>query len=678
MDLRVRIAWVAAALAAGLACDAGPAGRSSQDPAVTPRTELRDPAPPRGRMHLPVRFEENRGQAGEGVRFVAQAAGYAAWVADDAIGFATAGSGRWNRVFPVSLRLSWGATPDVEARGLDPRATVVGYAAGAAADEAIEGVRTFGSVELADVVPGVRLGFRDDEGRVRMRISAESAAALSRLELRFAGLDAPELDAEGGLVMRGRQGLARASAPELRPAGRDELLEGGFEIDSESVVRVRAPEDAAGPLRVDFRFELGNFVGARPEASLRTRASLPSVAVGADGRVFLAGDSVEPRPPFGPPGPYAGGRNGFVACLDLGGEAPEVLWVRHLGGSDNDGVSGLAVGPEGRVLAAGWSRSQQAFAGLEDGRREWTETTSAVNFVIALDGATSQPLAGQVLTLGSLGLFGPRVVFDASATGSPVIVAGNATVGPGHPDDVMRGTAGVFGERPFGGGDGYVAGLDAELSEVSWFTYLGGSGGEAVLGVAAADGSVYVAGSTSSSNFPEDESSPVCSQPCAPFVAKLSADGERLEGVRRLGAAPEALDAPIALATVAGETPLAMWWSLASDAQQVAPLAEVGAAPPWQASVPAWSGPALGAGAGGALAGSASADAIALVAIDGETSRTLASAAGAGQLSDVDLSRAGRAIAAGVYLAELGPDAPRDPAPVPGEVYFLLEAEASP
>jgi Beta-propeller repeat/HYDIN/CFA65/VesB-like, Ig-like domain/Abnormal spindle-like microcephaly-assoc'd, ASPM-SPD-2-Hydin len=82
-----------------------------------------------------------------------------------------------------------------------------------------------------------------------------------------------------------------------------------------------------------------------------------------------------------------------------------------------------------------------------------------------------------------------------------------------------------------GGGDAFVAKLDAKGSGLVYSTYLGGSGADTASGIAIdAAGDAYLAGTTSSSNFPVTAKAPqtIFGGVSDAFVAELSPDGSTL------------------------------------------------------------------------------------------------------------------------------------------------------
>lgn len=264
-----------------------------------------------------------------------------------------------------------------------------------------------------------------------------------------------------------------------------------------------------------------------------------SIAVDSGGNTYITGytDSTD-FPTVNPiEGTYRGGNCGesssfvncheaFVTKLNAAGSA--LVYSTYLGGSADNFGFGVAVDATGRAYVAGF--------------------TSSTDFPITPD--SFQPLYGG----GDFDGF----VTELSATGSSAIYS---TYLGGAGDDRASaiavdasGDAYVTGstnstdfplEAPFqganGGGvsDAFVSKLNAGGATLAYSTYLGGAGGDDGYGIAVdSSGSAYVAGLTTSTNFPV---TPGAFQVTgggtsyAAFVTKLSPAGSALAYSTYLG-----------------------------------------------------------------------------------------------------------------------------------------------
>ncbi len=190
----------------------------------------------------------------------------------------------------------------------------------------------------------------------------------------------------------------------------------------------------------------------------------------------------------------SGNTDGFVARFNAGLTAVEQ--VTYLGGTGGDVVRALAIHPvSGDVYAAGYTDSTD-FPGTSG--------------------------AAQAGAAGGADAFVARLTFDLSSLeratylgGSGDDVASALAIHPATGDVYVAGvsssadfpgTSGAAQAANGGGGfeDAFVAHLTADLATLAQATYLGGGGTDAAnaLAIHPISGDVYVAGTTTSSDFP--------------------------------------------------------------------------------------------------------------------------------------------------------------------------------
>jgi hypothetical protein len=265
------------------------------------------------------------------------------------------------------------------------------------------------------------------------------------------------------------------------------------------------------------------------------------VAAGADGTVYLGGstDSSDLRStPGAAIGVAPGGGDAFVARLDATGAT---TWLTYLGGSGSDELWGLAVAEDGSVYAYGTTASEDFPA--TPGAIDKTLDGPSDVFVAHLSDDGSAIL--DATYLGGSGLDQSTGTVALAEDGT--IVVSGVTASADFPT-----TRGAMQER-FGGGDAtlvweepvdaFVAGLDLEAGEVRFATYAGGSGDDGAAGGAAIapDGTIYLAGATTSDDLPTSADAaqrqlvggdPI---PSDGYVMALAPDGSRALWATYLG-----------------------------------------------------------------------------------------------------------------------------------------------
>lgn len=233
-----------------------------------------------------------------------------------------------------------------------------------------------------------------------------------------------------------------------------------------------------------------------------------AVAVTAKGNAHVVGDTFSPDFPTSPPlpPPTDGMPDAFVTKLDRAGALAYSVPLR---GSLADLGFGVAVDERGSAYVTGGTASadfptlrplQPAFGGAVDAFVTRLDRAGGLAFSTFLGGAASD--IGQEVALDRRG--------NAYVTGG-TSSANFPTVSP---------LQAVFA----GNGDAFVAKLKAYGSALAYSTYLGGSGGDAGLGLdVSCTGDAVVTGSTDSADFPLE--SPQQGQRAGPtdaFVARIA------------------------------------------------------------------------------------------------------------------------------------------------------------
>jgi hypothetical protein len=190
-----------------------------------------------------------------------------------------------------------------------------------------------------------------------------------------------------------------------------------------------------------------------------------------------------------------GSFDAFVTKLSPGGE---IVYSTYLGGTGSDQGRAIRVDSEGNAFVVG--------------------ATGSPNFPV-----TADPIGASVADTVSLNVFvtkinasGTAIVYSRTIGGSDtdyalavavdeagaVSLTGVTTSADFPTLRAVQSEYGGEGADPTRSGDAFVAGLDPS-GELTYSTYIGGSSRDVGYGIAvAADGAVYVAGQTLSTDFP--------------------------------------------------------------------------------------------------------------------------------------------------------------------------------
>ena len=494
---------------------------------------------------LPMRFEPNRGQAGEGVQFLARGAGSTAYLSA-AESVLRAGQGE------ARMRLV-GADPDAPATTGRRLAGVANYLKGDPGDW-VTGVPAYDRVRFEGVYPGIDLVYRSAGRALKYDLVVAPGADPSRVALDLEPAGRASIEAGGDIVIATAAGEVRHEAPVVyQPDGRGR--------DEVTASYVRRPDGT-------FGFRLGSYDPTRPLVidpavvystlfgGLGAESS-GGIAADVAGNAYLTGQTAAGDLPLATPlqGTRQGATDAFVTKLNPAGTA--LVYSTYLGGSDAESGLGLAVDGAGNAYVTGSTASTNfpttpgAFQTVKGtGTDAFASKLNAAGTALvystylggnaadvgrglAVDGAGNAYLTGEAASTNfptTPGAFQPAkgAGSTADAFASKLNAAGTALVYStylgGGLADVGRGiavdaagSAYVTGEASStnfpvaspiqaanaGSSDAFVTKLDAAGTALAWSTYLGGGGADVGRGIAL-DGSAnaYVAGSTASDNFP--------------------------------------------------------------------------------------------------------------------------------------------------------------------------------
>jgi len=189
------------------------------------------------------------------------------------------------------------------------------------------------------------------------------------------------------------------------------------------------------------------------------------------------------------------GYNAFVTKFNPSGTA--LVYSTFVGGSGHDSANAIVVDAQGSAYVAGTSDSPDY--PVTPGVLQTTMRAPATGFVTKINGAGSALLYSTRLGGSGRGKSGDSIHALAIGTAGNAYVAGSAS----SFDFPL--TTGAFQtvNQSATGANAFFAKLNPAGSGLAYSTYLGGSATDSANGVAVdAAGNAYVAGGTSSPNFP--------------------------------------------------------------------------------------------------------------------------------------------------------------------------------
>jgi hypothetical protein len=362
-------------------------------------------------------------------------------------------------------------------------------------------------------------------GKPDIFVTKMSPAGNSLVFSTFIGGGGPEratgiaVDAAGNAWVSGVAGPDRADGFPTTP---DALMPTAINTSSEGTSGIVFRMSPTGTLLYST-YLMGTAAGTGGVSGSCYQGSANGVAIDAAGNAYVAGYTTTTNFPMtagayqtAPASPPQ-----FNSCPDAKGYVVEFTTAHVLGYStyldttESDAATGVAVSADGNAFVSGFTNG---------GGAPFTITTNLATgptnaWIVKLDAASLPVWATKI---------GPSPEGMAVGADGTLYVAGAIGAGP----DTFS-TVNAFQPTANGGGDGFAARLNASGTAYLWSTYIGGTAGDGMSGVAvAADGSAWVGGATQSSDFPTKDPVRLDGSAANPEVVlvRLSATGTLLFG----------------------------------------------------------------------------------------------------------------------------------------------------
>ncbi len=434
------------------------------------------------------------------------------------------------------------ANPSARVSGLEPQAGRSNYFIGNDPQKWRKNVPTYARVAYEGVYPGVDLVYYGNQsGRLEYDFKVAPGADASAISLSFAGAQKMRIDgATGDLLLQVGTGELRFHQPVVyQPANDDRRA--GADDSGRQLVAARyvlrghhgvafhlADYDRSRPLVIDPALGYSTYLGGSAADNAY------GVAVDSSGSAYITGMTQSTNFPV-TKGAFQTSNKGktvaFVTKLSVNGSA--LLYSTYLGGSGTDFAFGIAVDAAGSAYVAGTTGSSdfpitagafQTKCGGNVGNCKGVPDA----FVTKLD-ATGSALSYSTYLGGSGDDRGFAMALDPNGN---VYVTGRT----GSTD--FPSTSGAFQTTLKGATNVFVTALNATGSALVYSTYLGGTGNDQANAMALdSSGYAYVAGSTTSTNFPTTAGAFQTSLPGTinAFVTRVNPAGNGLQYSTYLG-----------------------------------------------------------------------------------------------------------------------------------------------
>lgn len=439
---------------------------------------------------LPVRFEPNVGQSDSRVRFLARGNGYTLFLTPGEAVIALAQRTIAAQDAEIVRMRFVGANGQPEVEGLDPLAGITNYFIGSNPTQWHTDIVSFAKVRYSQVYPGIDLVYYGSGRDIEYDFVIRPGSDPSSIRLAFEGATRLAVNHKGELVLGLSAGELRQKAPTIYQEGPDgaTIVPGAYVVRGNQVGFEVGDYDRSRALIIDPVLVYSTYLGG----SGVDQAT--SLVVGLTGDAYVAGFTSSTNFPIRgtPSSTNGGGQDLFVTKMSLAGTS--LTYSTYIGGIGTEVANDIAVSGAGTVYITGSTTSidypvvTPTIAAQVGGTDAFlTKLTSAGN---AIEFSTYW---------GSTGFEeGTAVTVDPADN---AYIAGN-TSAPNFP------TQTPFQAALAGDMDGFMTKFSVSGNSIVYSTYLGGAGNDRVFDMAVADdAAVFVAGSTTSVNFPTTSAS---------------------------------------------------------------------------------------------------------------------------------------------------------------------------
>jgi len=518
------------------------AATAASTPAKAPRTVT-------NYGKLPLSFEANQGQTDPHVKFLSRGQGYSLFLTNSTAilslskgnnalhnpsealkgdGFSRrAGDAKKNGAGrsgssaltespegtePETVRMSlFGSNPSAEATGESELPGKVNYFLGNDPTKWHSNLPTYAKVRYSSVYPGIDLVYYGNQQQLEYDFIVAPGASPAAIRLSFTGQKHLQLSPNGDLILQGTDGQATLHKPVLyqQQNGHRQPIPGSFRLSANNTVTFQLGQyDHSRPLVIDPVFVYSTYLGGSGAVGHGDQGN--GIAVDSGGNAYIVGTTYSTDFPVSviPFQPQSNGGTHsavFVTKLNAGGTG--LIYSTYLGGSGGDSGYGIAIDSAGNTYVTGATYSTDfpvTCGALQT--VNYSAPGGTAGFIARLNTAGSALvfstyLGGtQTATVNQNGSTVPQAIAVGSNQQPVVTGYTTASLFPITPQTAFQAT------RPAGSGNNpvaFVTRLSADGTGTAYSTFLGGKSGDSGNALLLDSiGNMYIAGSTSSANFP--------------------------------------------------------------------------------------------------------------------------------------------------------------------------------
>jgi uncharacterized protein (TIGR03437 family) len=433
-------------------------------------------APVAQHFNLPLTFEENRGQSGSEVRFLARASQYSAFFTDRGV---TIAGGNGSETVKMSVT---SAGPGTRVHGENRLSGKVNYFCGSDRGKWLTDLATYGKLRYAEIYPGIDLVYHANGQQIEFDFDVAPQADPKQIRLHLSGPANLRLNQAGDLLA-GPVVFHKPAVYQVVDGNRIPVAAAFRIVDSTNAGFSLDVYDSSKALVIDPTLAYATYIGPASESEITG----VSMGVDGSGNAYIAGSTNSINVPVTEGALQTGvatGKNnltGFVAKLNPSGTG--LVYATYLGGEGQDALIGMAVDATGSAYVVGETTSRS----FPISKSAYQTTCSAYcGFVSKLS-----PDGSSLIYSTYLGNKGSGIPMISAIA---VNAAGNAYLTGYTNGQPFPTTSGAF--QTSGAASGFVAELDVAGTSLVYSTLLGGTTGTTIPTAIALDrtGNAYVTG----------------------------------------------------------------------------------------------------------------------------------------------------------------------------------------
>jgi Beta-propeller repeat/Bacterial Ig domain len=477
--------------------------------------------------HLPLSFEENRGQVASEYDYVLRGPNYVLLLNRSSATLLSHSSNSRPSISMIRIRFI-GARRGVTPRPLKRLATHTNYLIGNDSRRWKTNVPNYARIVYEGLYAGVDLIYHGADGQLEFDFLLQPGADPESIRIAVEGAKSTLGD---GLTLTSNGTKLIMKQPQVYQmrAGRKELVMARYTLDERGQIGLLVHSyDRTEPLLIDPVLSYSTLAGGS------NQEFAGGIAVDSSGNTYIAGYTFSKDLPTtvgaldrncDPSPGCASFGDAFVAKLTPRGTR---VWVTYLGGDLDDSAQGVAVDLSGNVYVTGQTESDD-FPGLALDPAPNGSTPSFI-FVTKINPAGTQIL------------YSARFCWSCVVSAIAVSRGGAAFVGGFTVGKTLQGTAGAFQPSPPDCAapdadvnpcpEALVEKLNAAGDAIVYATYLVGTLNSTISDIVVdSSGNAYVTGSTNATDFPTTAGSFMPTYgggPYATFLTKFNSTGSSL------------------------------------------------------------------------------------------------------------------------------------------------------